>query len=78
MELSSIFIGVIKTETRQFLMAYLSTIGFHNRGDISGWLTRPLDRTNPVLGDFVCMDRNRWYFIFTGRSTDKGRTYTHM
>ena len=46
------FIGVIKTETRQFPMAYLSTIEFQNRGDMSGLLTRPVDRTKPVLGDF--------------------------
>ena len=43
---------------------------------MSGLLTRPVDRTKPVLGDFVWMDRNMRYFIFTGGSTDKGRPYT--
>ena len=42
------FIGVIKTSTRKFLMAYLSNIDFQNRGDMSGLLTRPVDRTKPV------------------------------
>ena len=67
------FIGVIKTETRKFPMAYLSNIDFQNRGDVSGFLNRPLDRTKPVLGAFVWMDRNRQYFIFTGGLMEKGR-----
>ena len=70
------FIGVIKTATRKFLMEYLSNIQFHNQGDMCGLLTRPVDRTNPVLGAFVWMDRNRRYFICTGGSMEKGRTYT--
>ena len=70
------FIGVIKTATRKFLMAYMSNIDFHNKGDISGLLTSLVYRTKLVLGDFVWMDRNRWYFIFTGGSMEKGRPYT--
>ena len=58
-------ICVIKTSTRKFTMAYLSTIYFQNRGDMSGFLDRPVDRTNPVLGAFFWMDRNRRYLIFT-------------
>ena len=46
------FIGVIKTETRKFLMTYLSNIEFNNQGYMSGLLTSPVDRTKPVLGDF--------------------------
>ena len=45
-------------------MAYLSNIYFQNRGDMSALLTRPVDRTNPVLGVFVWMDWNRRYFSF--------------
>ena len=60
------FIGVIKTATRQFTMAYLSNIEFQNQGDMSGLLTRPIDRTKPVLFDFFWMDQNRRYFNFTG------------
>ena len=46
-------VDVIKTATRKFLMAYLSNIDFHNRGDISELLTTLVDRTKPVLGAFV-------------------------
>ena len=59
-------------------MAYLSNIEFQNWVDIGGLLTRPVDRTKPVLGVFVWVDRNRWYFIFTGRSMEKCQTYTYM
>ena len=40
--------------------------------------TRPLDRTKPVLGDFVSMDRNRRLLLFTGESMEIGWKYTHM
>ena len=78
MEPPARFIGVFNTTTRQFLMAYLATIELHNRGDMSGLLTSPVNRTNPVLGDFIWMDRNRRYFLFTGGLMEKGRPYTHM
>ena len=52
MDLSARFIGIIKTTTWQFPMAYLSNIELNNREDMSELLTRPVDRTNPVLGDF--------------------------
>ena len=70
------FIGVIKIATRKFPMTYLSNIELYNRGYMSGLLTRPVDRTKPVLGDFVWIYRNRRYFIFTGGLMDKGRPYT--
>ena len=60
------------------MMVYLSNIEFHNQGDMSEFLTRPVDSTNPMLGAFVWMDRNRRYFIFTGGSMEKGRMYTRM
>ena len=53
------FIGVIKTATWQFLMAYISNIAIQNRGDMSKLLTSLVDRTKTVLGDFIWMDRNR-------------------
>ena len=53
MEPSDRFIGVIKAATRKFSMSYLSNIEFHNRGDMSGLLNRPVDRKNLVLGAFV-------------------------
>ena len=43
---------------------------------MSGLLTRLVERTKPVLGDFVWMDRNRRYLIFTRGSMDKGWPYT--
>ena len=49
-------------------MEYLYNIEFHNQVYMSGLLTRPVDRTNPALGAFVWMDRNRRYLIFSGGS----------
>ena len=54
----------------------MSNIEFHNWGDVSVLLTRPVDRTKSVFGAFVWMDWNRRYFIFTGGSMEKGRPYT--
>ena len=65
------FIDVIKTVTRQFPMSYLSNIEFQNQGDMSGLLTRPVDRTKPVLGDFFWMNQNRRYYNFTGVYMEK-------
>ena len=59
-------------------MAYLSNIELHNRGDMSGLLTRPVDKTKPMLGDYVWMDRDMRYFVFTGGLMDKGLPYTRM
>ena len=72
------FIGVIKIETRKFPIAYLSTIYLQNQGNMSVLLTRSVDRTKPVLGEFVWIDQNRRYFIFTGGYMDKGHPYTWM
>ena len=66
MDPSARFIGFIKTATQKFPMEYLYNIELQNRGYISGFLTRPVDRTKPVLGDFVWMDWNRRYSIFVG------------
>ena len=72
------FIGVIKTSTRQFLKVYLSNIESQNWGDMSGLLTRLVDRTKPVLGAFVWMDSNRQYLILRGSLLRKGgRTLAH-
>ena len=71
-------IGIIDTATRKFPMAYLPNIELQNLGYMSGFLTRTIDRTKPVLGDLIWMDRNRRYLIFTGGLMGKGRPYTHM
>ena len=65
------FIGVINTATRKFLMVNLSNTKLHNRVDMSGLLTRQVDRTKLVLGPFFWMDQNRRYFIFTGGYMEK-------
>ena len=72
------FIGVTKTEMRKFPMTYLSNIELQNRGDMSGFLTRPVDRKNMVLVYLFGMDQNRRYLVFTGVSTKKVRPYTRM
>ena len=72
------FIGVITTAMWNYMMAYRSNIELQNHGDMSGFLTRPVDRTKPVLRAFVWMDRNRRYFIFTVGSTEKGWPITCM
>ena len=59
-------------------MAYLSNIELQNWGDISELMTRTVDKTKPMLGDFFWMDRNRQYFIFTGGLTEKGCSYNRM
>ena len=46
------------------------------RGGMSGLLTKPVDRTNPVVGAFICMYQNRQNLFFTGGSIEKGRQYT--
>ena len=54
----------------------MSNIELQNRGYMSALLTRPVDRTKPVLGGFFWIDWDSQYFIFTGGLMDKGRTYT--
>ena len=66
------FIGVIKIAMQKFPMEYLSNIELQNWGDMSGLLTRPVERTKPVLGDSFWMDWRRLHFIFTGGFMEKG------
>ena len=72
------FIGVIRTSMLKYPTTYLSNINFQNWGDMSIFLTRPVGSTKMVLGDFVWMDWNKRYLIFTGVSTEKGWSYTCM
>ena len=73
MDTSARFIGVIKTATQKFTIAYLSNIDFQNQGDMSGSLTGLVDRMKPVLGDLFWMDRNMRYLFFTGVLMEKER-----
>jgi hypothetical protein len=56
------FIGVIKTATRHFPMAYLTNIEMEARGERAGVIYRD-EYGIPRLMAFVWMDRDRRYFI---------------
>jgi Transposase IS4 len=60
-------LGVVKTATKYFPMAYLSNIELHERGDRRGLIAKDYDGT-PRLMAFVWMDRDRRYFIASGSS----------
>jgi Transposase IS4 len=68
------FIGVIKTATRKFPMAYLSGLRLHQRGDRVGILHKD-DNGIPDMIAFVWMDRERRYFIASGSSLQDGVPY---
>ena len=73
------FIGVVKTATRHYPMAYLSRVELQDRGDRKGLVTRGRrDEQQPTLLAFVWMDRQRRYFISTASSLDAGAPYTRM
>jgi Transposase IS4 len=65
------FIGVVKTATKFFPMAYLSQLELQVRGDRQGLITRDSNGC-PSLLAFVWMDRDRRYFIASGGSLDEG------
>ena len=71
------FIGVVKTATRQYPMAYLLRVALQDRGDRKGLITRGDDGQPSVLA-FVWMDRQRQYFISTASSLDAGTPYTRL
>jgi Transposase IS4 len=68
------FIGVVKTATRKFPMAYLSGIELQARGDRKGLLAKDEDG-KPFLLSFVWLDRERRYFIASGQSLSEGLPY---
>jgi hypothetical protein len=68
------FIGVVKTATRHFPLAYLSNLELENRGDRVG-LVHYGPEGNPSLLAFMWMDRNRSYFIASGSSLEEGEEY---
>ena len=71
------FIGVVKTATRQYPMAFLSRVELQDRGDRKGLVTRG-DGGQPSLLAFVWMDRQRRYFISTASSLDAGAPYSRL
>ena len=69
------FIGVVKTATKRFPQAYLSTIELENRGDYRGVVSKnPNGR--PIYAAFVWMDRDRRYFISSRSSLHEGAPYS--
>jgi Transposase IS4 len=68
------FIGVVKTATRRYPMAYLSGIELQQRGDRKGLIAKD-NEGKPNLLAFVWMDRARRYFIASGSSLAEGMPY---
>ena len=66
------FIGVVKTATREFPMAHLSSRELGERGDRYGLLSLDSDNV-PAMLAFVWMDRDRRYFISSCSSLQEGQ-----
>jgi hypothetical protein len=65
------FIGVVKTATKRFPMAYLSNLEMQQRGERNGVVTRGADSATTLMA-FVWMDRDRRYFIASSSSLEAG------
>jgi hypothetical protein len=65
------FIGVVKTATKRFPMGYLSNLEMQQRGDRHGVITRGTNSATTLMA-FVCMDRDRRYFIASASSLSAG------
>jgi hypothetical protein len=68
------FLGIIKTATRHFPMAYLTNIEMQSCGEREGVVYRDKHGV-PKLMAFVWMDRDRRYFIASSSSLRKGTGY---
>jgi hypothetical protein len=68
------FLGVVKTATRHFPMAYMTNIEMQSRGEREGVVCRDKHGV-PKLMAFVWMDRDRRYFIASLSSLRKGTGY---
>jgi hypothetical protein len=71
------FIGVVKTATRRFPLAYLSALELVQRGDRFGLTANGPDGSPSMLA-FVWMDRNRRYFISNCSSLQEGAPYSRI
>ena len=65
------FIGVVKTATKKFPMAYLSNLEMQQRGERHGLITRGAEGDATLMA-FVWMDRDRRYFIASSSSFADG------
>jgi Transposase IS4 len=70
------FIGVVKTGTRRFPMAYLQGLELQKRGDRKGLIMQPVAGGDPSLLLFMWMDRERRYFIASAASLKDGAAYS--
>jgi hypothetical protein len=68
------FLGVVKTATRHFPMAYVKNIEMQSHGEREGVVCRDKHGV-PKLMAFVWMDRDRKYFIASLSSLRKGTGY---
>ena len=66
------FIGVFKTATRRYPMEYLGGCVFRNRGERHGVVAKDADNNVNMMA-FVCMDRERRYFVASAGSLAEGR-----
>ena len=67
------FIGVVKTATKGYPMAYLSRVEMENRGESHAVTSTTED--NRQLNAYVWMDRERRYFISTAMSVARGNDF---
>ena len=73
MRLGMRFIGVVKTASNQFLMAYLQALEFDKRGEWKG-----LRNATTSMYDFVWVDRNRRCFITNTSYLSHRTPYTRV
>ena len=69
------FIGVVKTATKMFPMAWLSSIELQERGQRKGLVAKNADGRATMMA-FVWMDRARRYFITNTLSLDASIPFT--
>ena len=72
-QLGMSFIGVVKTASKQFTMAYLQALEFEKRGEWKG-----LRSSKSSMYAFVWVDSNRRYFITNTSYLSHGTLYTRF
>ena len=70
------FIGVVKTATRGFPKAFLTSVELNQRGDFFALALDSADKSDPAMAAFVWMDRERRYLIAKAGALSKGMPYT--
>ena len=68
------FVGVVKTATRRFPVAYLSLLEIQDQVEHHGLVLRDVDGISTMV-DFVWVDHNRRNFIATSSSLQEGLAY---